>query len=73
MKQAGFNSWGGEIDNAARRIRQLGRDRAFQMHDWLLEADVALKRSHSKADRGRLVLEQLFVKMAKELGQGNVQ
>ena len=38
------------------------------MLDWLLEADLALKRSHSKPDRGRLVLEMLFVKMAKELG-----
>ena len=38
------------------------------MLDWLLEADMALKRSHSKEHRGRLVLEKLFVKMAKELG-----
>ena len=68
MKQAGFNSWGGEIDNATRRIRQLGRERAFQMHQWLVEADLSLKRSHSRPERGRLVLETLFVKMAKELG-----
>lgn len=67
MKQAGFNAWGGGMDEAADRLRQLGRERAFQLHQWLLDADLALKRSHSKADRGRLVLETLFVKMAKEL------
>lgn len=68
MKQAGFNAWGGELDNAARRLRQLGRQRAFQMHRWLVDADLALKRSHSRPERGRLVLETLFVRMAEELG-----
>jgi len=68
LKQAGFNAWGGELDNASQRIRQLGRNRAFQMHQWLVEADLSLKRTHSKPERGRLVLEELFVKMAKELG-----
>lgn len=68
VKEAGFRAWGGEIDAAQNRLRQLGRDRAGLMLDWLLEADLALKRSHSKEDRGRLVLEKLFIKMAKELG-----
>ena len=68
VKDAGFRAWGGEIDEARNRIRQLGRDRAGLMLDWLLEADLQLKRSHSKEHRGRLVLEKLFVKMAKELG-----
>lgn len=68
VKAAGFRAWGGELESAQSRIRQLGRDRAALMLDWLLEADLALKRSHSKEGRGRLILEQLFVKMAKELG-----
>ncbi len=68
VKEAGFRAWGGEIEAAQSRIRQLGRDRAGLMLDWLLEADLALKRSHSKGNRGRLVLEKLFVRMAKELG-----
>ncbi len=68
LKQAGFRPWGGEIDKAGKRLRQLGRARAFKLYDWILEADIALKRSHSKEHRGRLVLEKLFVKMAKELG-----
>ena len=68
VRQAGFRSWGGEIETAQARIRQLGRKRAELMLDWLLEADMQLKNTHSKDDRGRLVLETLFVKMAKELG-----
>ena len=68
LKAAGFNAWGGELDKAQARIKQLGRHRAGLMLDWLLEADQQLKRSHSQLSRGRLVLEKLFVKMAKELG-----
>lgn len=68
IQEAGFRVWGGEVDAAQSRIRQLGRDRAGLMINWLLEADLQLKRSHSKENRGRLVLEKLFVKMAKELG-----
>ncbi len=72
VKEAGFRQWGGELEESQARIRQLGRHRAGLMLDWLLEADLALKRSHSKPDRGRLVLEMLFVKMAKELGPQKV-
>ena len=68
VRQAGFRSWGGELETAQTRIRQLGRKRAELMLDWLLEADMQLKNTHSKEDRGRLVLEKLFIRMAKELG-----
>ena len=68
LKAAGFNSWGGELDKAQARIKQLGRHRAGLMLDWLLDADGKLKRSHSRPERGRLVLETLFIRMAKELG-----
>lgn len=71
LKDAGFNAWGGELDKAQSRIKQLGRHRAGMMLDWLLDADGKLKRSHSRPERGRLVLETLFVKMAKELGPAN--
>ena len=68
VRQSGFRSWGGEIETAQTRIKQLGRKRAELMLDWLLEADMQLKKTHSQEDRGRLVLEKLFVRMAKELG-----
>ena len=62
---AGFRQWGGELDSASRRLRQLGKQRVAQINRWLLDADLALKGSHSKPERGRLVLEQLFVNMSQ--------
>ena len=69
LKSAGFFAWNNELKLSEGRLRQLGSHRTGQMMDWLLDADLALKRSHSQADRGRLVLETLFVKMTKELGK----
>ena len=71
MKEAGFNAWGGELDKGDRRMKQLGRERAFQIYQWLLEADSALKRTHTSADRARLVLERLFVQLSGELATAN--
>ena len=68
VKEAGFRAWGGEIEASQANIKQLGRDRAQKLIDWLLEVDMQLKRSHSKEARGRLVLEKLLAKMARELG-----
>ncbi|MDG2185259.1 MAG: DNA polymerase III subunit delta [Mariniblastus sp.] len=67
LEQAGFRRWGGELDNASRRLKQLGRERVSQINRWLLDADLALKGTHSKPERGRLVLEEMFVKMSREL------
>ncbi len=71
LKAAGFRTWGSELNDAERRVKQLGRQRIGKILDWLVETDLALKRTHSKDDRGRLVLEQLFVRMAQELGPVN--
>lgn len=66
LEQAGFRAWPqGAMANAERQLKQLGRDRAGRMLQWLLEADLAMKGSHSAADRARFVLERLFLKMAK--------
>ena len=73
LQKAGFRSWGGELDNASRRLKQLGRDRVSQINRWLLEADLALKGTHSKPERGRLVLESLFVKMSSELSPARLR
>jgi len=67
VRQAGFNAWGGELDAAEQRLKKMGSQRAGKILDWLLEADMALKRSHSHEDRGRLVLETLLVRLADEL------
>lgn len=66
LTTAGFKNWPlGALNNAERQLKQMGRDRAGQLLKWLSEADLALKGSHSKADRARFVLEQLFLKLAK--------
>ncbi len=67
VREAGFNAWGGEIEAAEDRLKKMGSKRAGQLLDWLLEADMALKRSHSHESRGRLVLETLLVRLADEL------
>lgn len=64
LKQAGFRSWGGELDSAGARLKRIGRKRAAAMNRKLLDADLALKRTHTK--RGRLVLEELFVWLAAD-------
>ncbi len=66
LEQAGFRKWPREaMENAERQLIQLGRVRAGQMYRWLLEADLALKGSHSQPDRARFVLERLLLRMAK--------
>ncbi len=67
VREAGFNAWGGEIEAAEQRLKKMGSKRARNLLDWLLEADMALKRSHSHETRGRLVLETLLVRLADEL------
>ncbi len=67
LEQAGFRAWPqNALANAERQIKQLGRDRAGKMLQWLLEADLAMKGSHSAPDRARFVLEQLFLRMARQ-------
>ena len=67
VSAAGFKPWGGEVDLAHDRLKQLGRGRAAQILDWLNETDAALKRTHTSEHRGRLALEKLLIKMSKEL------
>ncbi len=67
LEQAGFRPWPkGALEKAERQLRQLGRHRAAQMYHWLLEADLAMKGSHSAPHRARFVLEKLLLRMAKQ-------
>lgn len=67
LEQAGFRPWPRQaLTDAEKQLRQLGRDRAGSIYRWLLEADLALKGSHSQLYRARFVLEQLIVRLAKE-------
>lgn len=66
LKAAGFRPWGGELDSAGARMKHLGRKRAGGLNQKLLAADLALKRTHAREERGRLVLEELFVWLAAD-------
>ncbi len=61
LNQAGFK-W--DAQRYEEQLRKVGRQRARALADWLLEADSKLKLSHSGEERGRWVLEELFLKLA---------
>ena len=66
LVQAGIQHWNRKgLENGERQLKQLGRHRAGRLYTWLLEADLALKGSHSATHRARFVLEQLILRMAK--------
>ncbi len=69
LEAAGFRKWPQEaMNNAERQLKQLGRERAGRLYRWLLDADLALKGSHSNPERARYVLEELFLRMSRDLG-----
>jgi DNA polymerase-3 subunit delta len=64
--EAGIQHWNRRgLEKAEKQLIQLGRHRAGQLYRWLLEADLAIKGSHSTTDRARFVLERLILRMAK--------
>jgi DNA polymerase-3 subunit delta len=67
LEQVGLKTWQGAMDKAEANLRQLGARRAAKLYRWLVEADMALKGSSSAGDRARLVLEELFVRMSRQL------
>ena len=72
LEAAGVNRWPKAMDQAESQIRQLGARRAEKIYAWLLEADLALKGVSSSTDRARLVLEQLIVRMSRQIGARDV-
>ena len=69
LEEAGFQKWQRkEMQNAEQQLRRLGRERASQLYRWLLEADLALKGSHSSPEMSRWVMERLLMRMACAIG-----
>jgi DNA polymerase III subunit delta len=66
LRAAGVGQWQSARENAERRLRRIGRARGSQLYNWLLEADLALKGSHSSPERARWMLEQLVLRLAKQ-------
>jgi DNA polymerase-3 subunit delta len=66
LQEAGFRGWPAALDRATRQLKQMTRQRSGQLHQWLLEADLALKGSHSPPNRARWVLESLFLRLSQQ-------
>ena len=67
LSQAGVRDWPlGAMKKAEDRLKQIGRARAGKLYEWLLETDLSLKGSHSHESRGRLALEMLFLRLARQ-------
>ncbi len=67
LEQAGFFKWQREAMRAAeQQMKQMGRERAGQLNQWLLATDLALKGTHSSPDMARLTLEQLIFRLDKQ-------
>lgn len=52
------------LGKAEAQLRQVGRQRAAQLWNWLLQADAALKGGSSAPPRARLVLESLIARLS---------
>ena len=63
--KAGFREWGDDIPNAEQNLKRLGRAKAEMLGTRLLQTDLALKGSHSRDDRARLILELLAASFAE--------
>lgn len=67
LESAGFRRFPqGAIQRAESQLRQMGRERAGKLYDWLLETDVQLKGTHSAPERARYAVERLLLRLAKE-------
>ncbi|MCH7728328.1 MAG: hypothetical protein IH991_17900 [Planctomycetes bacterium] len=74
LENGGFNRYRrDEFAKAEKQLKQLGRERAGKLYGWLLEADLAMKGSHSAPHRARFVLERLILRMSKGLSQKHRQ
>ncbi|MEZ6093498.1 MAG: DNA polymerase III subunit delta [Pirellulaceae bacterium] len=59
LLQAGFRAWGDETSRAEANMRRLGKRKIENLGNWILQTDLALKRSHSREERARVALEKL--------------
>lgn len=52
-----------KLADAERQLRRIGRARARQLTDWVLEADLAMKGHNSRPERARVELERLIARL----------
>ncbi|MBM4000299.1 MAG: DNA polymerase III subunit delta [Planctomycetes bacterium] len=61
---AGFRTFGDQLAKAESRLRRIGRARGSRIYEWLVEADLGLKGSHSSPEMARWLLERLILRLA---------
>lgn len=61
LKDAGVPPF--KIKDAEAQLRQIGRDRAINISQWILDADLAIKGTHSSGNGPQLVIELLIAKL----------
>ena len=62
LAQAGVMPF--KLGDAERQLRQIGRQRAKQLTQWLLAADLAMKGHNSSDERARMEIERLIIRLA---------
>jgi DNA polymerase-3 subunit delta len=67
LQEAGVKHF--KLAEAESQLRQLGRQRIGRLLRQLLDADLALKGSHSQRDAARRVVERLIVQLSKAADQ----
>jgi DNA polymerase III subunit delta len=67
LREAGVSPKKFVLDKAERQLRQITRHRGKHIYEWLLESDLALKGTSSSGHRARLVLEELIVRLSRQL------
>ncbi len=64
LSSAGIR-WPAELQRAKGQLKGLGRPRGKKLLEWLLDADLRLKGTHSADGRDRFLLEHLVVRLAR--------
>lgn len=67
LRKAGVFDRRGREGTSERQLRQVGRLRAAQLYQWLLELDLSLKGTHSNPERSRWAFERLILRLSKDL------
>jgi DNA polymerase-3 subunit delta len=55
-----------KLNDAEDQLKQIGRQRARQLYQWLLAADLEMKGYNSPKDRARRVIETLIIRLSKQ-------
>jgi DNA polymerase-3 subunit delta len=64
LVQAGVPNNPFVVSKAENQLKQIGRQRAKQITEWLLAADLAIKSYNSSNDRARMEIERLIVRLS---------